>query len=134
MLDSLGKAVISVPKAGEMLSELESLSNQALQEIRVTSHLLHPPLLDEVGFSSAAQWYVEGFTKRSGVKANLELVATPRLTKDEELVFFRILQESLTNVLRHSGSPSVDIQLNSDAENAILSIRDYGEAYLLISF
>jgi PAS domain S-box-containing protein len=126
MLDSLGKAVISVPKAGEMLSELESLSNQALQEIRVTSHLLHPPLLDEVGFSSAAQWYVEGFTKRSGVKANLELVATPRLTKDEELVFFRILQESLTNVLRHSGSPSVDIQLNSDAENAILSIRDYG--------
>ena len=126
MLDSLGKAVAAVPKAGEMIGELESLSNQALQEIRVTSHLLHPPLLDEVGFSSAAQWYVEGFTKRSGVKANLELAATPRLTKDEELVFFRILQESLTNVLRHSGSPSVDIQLNSDAESAILSIRDYG--------
>lgn len=126
MLDSLGKLVASVPKASGMISELESLSNQALQEIRVTSHLLHPPLLDEVGFSSAAQWYVEGFTKRSGVKANLELATTPRLTKDEELVFFRILQECLTNVLRHSGSPSVDIQLNSDAENAILSIQDYG--------
>jgi len=126
MLDSLGKAVASIPKADGMISELESLSNQALQEIRVTSHLLHPPLLDEVGFSSAAQWYAEGFTKRSGVKANLELAASPQLSKDEELVFFRILQESLTNVLRHSGSAAVDIQLNSDAENAILSIRDYG--------
>lgn len=126
MLDSLGKLVDSVPKAGELLGELEFLSNQALQEIRVTSHLLHPPLLDEVGFSSAAQWYVEGFTQRSGVQANLDLAATPRLTKDEELVFFRILQESLTNVLRHSGSSAVDIQLSSDNENAMLSIRDYG--------
>jgi len=126
MLDSLSKVVASVPKAGELLQELESLSNQALQEIRVTSHLLHPPLLDEVGFSSAAQWYVEGFTKRSGVKANLELAATPQLTKDEELVFFRILQESLTNVLRHSGSEAVDIQVTADDRNAMLSIRDFG--------
>lgn len=127
MLDSLSRLLTNIPKAPEQVHELEALADQALQEIRVTSHLLHPPLLDEVGFSSAAQWYVDGFAKRSGIKTNLELAATPSLTKDEELVFFRILQEGLTNILRHSGSPAVDIRLSSDNEYAILSIKDYGK-------
>ncbi len=127
MLDSLGKVVTKVPMASDLLRQLEGLADQALQEIRVTSHLLHPPLLDEVGFCSAAQWYVEGFAQRSGVKVRLQLSDPPRLTKDEELVFFRILQESLTNVLRHSGSADVDIHVSSDKDNAILSIRDYGK-------
>lgn len=126
-LASLTPLVLSVPKAPNLINDLEALAEQALQEIRTTSHLLHPPLLDEVGFSSAAQWYVDGFAKRSGVKTNLQLSVRPSLTKDEELVFFRILQESLTNVLRHSGSTAVDIQLESDHEDAILSIRDYGK-------
>jgi signal transduction histidine kinase len=127
MLAALGSLVAEVPEAPHLITELEALADQGLQEIRVTSHLLHPPLLDEVGFSSAAQWYVEGFTKRSGIKVNLELEETPGLTKDEELIFFRVLQEGLTNVLRHSGSPTVDIQLHSNAQNAFLSIRDYGK-------
>jgi PAS domain S-box-containing protein len=127
MLGSLAKAATLNSKVPNLITELESLAEQALQEIRVTSHLLHPPLLDEVGFSPAAQWYVEGFTKRSGIKANLELSAAPPMTKDEELVFFRILQEGLTNVLRHSGSPTVDIRLSADSEDAILSIRDFGK-------
>ena len=126
-LASLGLLLESMPDALALLNDLEALTDQALQEIRTTSHLLHPPMLDEVGFSSAAQWYVEGFTKRSGVRANLKLSVKPSLSKDEELVFFRILQESLTNVLRHSGSPAVDIEVNSDEQDAILSIRDYGK-------
>ena len=75
--------------------------------------------------------------KRSGITTTLEISATPRLTKDGELVFFRILQEGLTNVLRHSSSPSVEIRLNSDQTDAILSIKDYGKgiaAHTLTSF
>jgi PAS domain S-box-containing protein len=126
-LASLTDLVSEVSKAPALLNDLEALADQALQEIRTTSHLLHPPMLDEVGFSSAAQWYMDEFSKRSGLKTSLELAARPRLTKDEELVFFRILQESLTNVLRHSGSAAVDICLSSDKEDAILTIRDYGK-------
>ena len=125
-LASLASLIADVPKAPNLLSDLEALADQALQEIRTTSHLLHPPLLDEVGFSSAAQWYVDEFTKRSGIKTSLELFATPRLTKDAQLVLFRVLQESLTNVIRHSGSATVDIGLCSADENAVLSVRDCG--------
>jgi signal transduction histidine kinase len=126
-LAALNNVVSKVPQVPALMNDLNGLADQAIQEIRTTSHLLHPPMLDEVGFSSAAQWYVDGFTKRSGIKTNLELAVRPRLTKDEELVFFRILQESLTNVLRHSGSKSVDIRLDSNNEDAILTIRDYGK-------
>jgi PAS domain S-box-containing protein len=126
-LGTLQQLMAQISKAPGLLNDMEGLAEQALQEIRTTSHLLHPPMLDEVGFSSAAQWYVEGFSKRSGIKTNLELTTRPSLTKDEELVLFRILQESLTNVLRHSGSLAVDIRLASDQNDAILSIRDYGK-------
>jgi PAS domain S-box-containing protein len=126
-LASLAELVSQILKAPALIDDLEALADQALQEIRTTSHLLHPPMLDEVGFSSAAQWYMDEFSKRSGLKTTVELSARPRLTKDEELVFFRILQESLTNVLRHSGSAAVDICLSSDKEDAILTIRDYGK-------
>jgi PAS domain S-box-containing protein len=136
-LDSLQELFSQMSKAPSLLNDLEALADQALQEVRTTSHLLHPPMLDEIGFSSAAQWYIDGFSKRSGIKTTLELASRPPLTKDEELVFFRILQESLTNVLRHSGSQSVDIRLDADANNAILSIRDYGKGLppqTLVSF
>src|SRR5580698_966414 len=126
-LASVTELVAGILKAPPLLNDLEALADQALQEIRTTSHLLHPPMLDEVGFSSAAQWYMDEFAKRSGLKTTLELTARPQLTKDEELVFFRILQESLTNVLRHSGSAAVDICLSSDKQDAILTIRDYGK-------
>lgn len=125
-LASLEVLVAGIPNAPKLLSDLDALADQALQEIRTTSHLLHPPLLDEVGFSSAAQWYVDGFAKRSGFQTKLELSAV-RLTKEAELVFFRVMQESLTNVLRHSGSTAVDIILTAEGENAVLSIRDYGK-------
>jgi len=111
----------------EELSAIESLADQALQEVRTTSFLLHPPLLDEVGFSSAAQWYVEGFAQRSGMKVRLESTPeTGRLPDSIEIALFRVLQESLTNVHRHSGATQVDIGFRREADVAILQVRDYG--------
>jgi PAS domain S-box-containing protein len=126
-LASLENHVADVPKASNLLCDLEALADQALQEIRTTSLLLHPPLLDEIEFSSAAQWYVDEFSKRSGIKTSLEVSATPQLTQGAKLVLFRILQESLTNVLRHSGSTAVNVHLRTDDKNALLSVRDYGK-------
>ena len=88
-----------------LLDDLNALTDEALQEIRTTSYLLHPPLLDECGFASAARWFVEGFTKRSGIAVQCEIFdPMERIPQDLELVLFRILQEALTNVHRHSGA------------------------------
>jgi two-component system NarL family sensor kinase len=103
------------------------LADEALQEIRTTSYLLHPPMLDETGFSSAAQWYIEGFAKRSGMKVRMDFApAVERLRDPIEIALFRVLQESLTNVHRHSGTSEVDISFRRDAQVAILEVRDYG--------
>lgn len=114
-------------QVSNLLEDISVLADQAMQEIRATSHLLHPPLLDEAGLSSAARWYVDEFGRRSGIAATVELKADPNLPKDAELALFRVLQESLTNVLRHSGSKRVDVIFGRDDENAVLSVRDYGQ-------
>jgi two-component system NarL family sensor kinase len=111
----------------EELSEIALLADQALQEIRTTSYLLHPPLLDEAGFTSAAQWYVEGFAQRSGVKVRMDFAPeVERLPETIETALFRVLQESLTNVHRHSGTSEVDVRFWREAQVAILEVRDYG--------
>jgi two-component system, NarL family, sensor kinase len=111
----------------DVLSEIAALADQALQEIRTTSYLLHPPLLDEAGFNSAAQWYVDGFGKRSGIKVNLDLATIrERLPITIETALFRVLQESLTNVHRHSGTLEVSVRFQYQAEKVVLEIRDYG--------
>jgi signal transduction histidine kinase len=95
----------------EELSEITLLADQALQEIRTTSYLLHPPLLDEAGFCSAARWYVEGFAQRSGVKVRTNFMPeVERLPDAIETALFRVLQESLTNSHRHSGTSEVDVR------------------------
>jgi two-component system, NarL family, sensor kinase len=110
-----------------VLSEIDALAEQALQEIRTTSYLLHPPLLDEVGFSAAAEWYVEGFAKRSGISTKLDLVKDrERLPLAIETALFRVLQESLTNVHRYSGSSEVSIRFQRQTEAAILEVADRG--------
>jgi two-component system, NarL family, sensor kinase len=110
-----------------LLSECLETVQQCIVETRTMSHLLHPPLLDEVGFASAAQWYVEGFGKRSKIDVRLDLPNDlPRLPAAVELAFFRALQECLTNVHRYSGSSAVDIKVAVDAEEVSLSVRDYG--------
>jgi two-component system, NarL family, sensor kinase len=109
------------------LSGIANLADQALQEIRTTSFLLHPPLLDEVGFSSAAQWYVEGFAQRSGMMVRLDSKPeAERLPHCVEIALFRVLQESLTNVHRHSGASQVDICVRREAGAVVLKVRDYG--------
>jgi len=109
------------------LSAIERLADQALQEIRTTSILLHPPLLDEVGFTSAARCYVEGLAQRSGMKMWMELAPEiERLPENIEIALFRVLQEGLTNVHRHSGASQVDIRFFREAGFVILEVRDYG--------
>jgi PAS domain S-box-containing protein len=127
VLAQLGRVLTDVPKTPELVGDLNALADQALKEIRTISYLLHPPMLDEVGFSSAAQWYVEGLSKRSGIQISLDVSAAPRLSNAAELALFRVLQESLTNVIRHSGSSIAEVRLRSDGQDAILSIQDYGK-------
>jgi two-component system, NarL family, sensor kinase len=110
-----------------MLSEIDALAEQALQEIRTMSYLLHPPLLDEIGFNAAAEWYVEGFAKRSGINAKLDFATeSERLPLAIETALFRVLQESLTNVHRYSGSSEVSIHFQRQAETVILEVADCG--------
>jgi signal transduction histidine kinase len=109
------------------LLETRKLIEHAVSDIRTLSYLLHPPLLDEAGFDSAARWYVEGFAKRSGISVRLDL--TPQLVRMPsaiELALFRVLQEGLTNVHRHSGSIDVDVTFARDGSAAVLEVRDYG--------
>jgi signal transduction histidine kinase len=105
-LSLLERHVENIPRGKALLEDLNALADSAIQEVRTTSHLLHPPMLDEIGFSSAARWYLEGFAKRSGINVSIDFGDMPDLTKDEELALFRVLQESLTNVHRNSGSPN----------------------------
>lgn len=107
--------------------ECSEIVDKCLTETRTISHLLHPPLLDEAGFGSAARWYVDGFAERSSIKANIHLPPKlDRLHKDVEIALFRLLQESLTNVHRHSGASVVDISVRVDTEQIDLEISDNG--------
>lgn len=111
----------------QLMDELNSLVDEALQEIRTTSYLLHPPLLDEAGIASAARWFVEGFAKRSGIHAECEIAeGLARPPRNHELVLFRVLQESLTNVHRHSGATSAVIGLWFETGCIRLEVRDNG--------
>ena len=94
------------------------------------SHLLHPPLLEEMGLASAVPWYVEGFTERSGIEVDLQIPAHwDRLPQSIEMVLFRVLQEGLTNVHRHSGSSVATIRLEINAENVSLIVKDRGRGF-----
>ena len=110
----------------ELITESRQLLNHCLTEIRTLSHLLHPPLLDETGFASAAQWYVEGFARRSRVAVELHLAPLDRLPANVELVLFRVLQETLNNIHRHSGSNKAVVRLEFDGKQVALEVRDFG--------
>ncbi|MBV9181502.1 MAG: ATP-binding protein [Acidobacteria bacterium] len=114
-------------KATPQLCEARELIDRAISDVRTLSHLLHPPLLDEAGFVSAAKWYVEGFGKRSGIRAELEISENfLRLAPEFETALFRVLQEALTNVHRHSRSSSVEVRLTKDPSAITLTIQDHG--------
>ena len=115
-------------KEAETLAHVIDTLDKCLTETRTISYLLHPPLLDEVGFASAAKWYVEGFSKRSGIQVKLTMPPQlKRLPGALELVLFRILQESLTNVHRHAETQTVDAQLDLNSDGIVLEVRDHGK-------
>lgn len=115
------------PEAGKALSDAAALLHEISQEIRTISHLLHPPLLDEVGLESALRWYVEGFSERSRIAVQLEVPpGMRRLPQDFETPIFRIVQECLTNIHRHSGSQTASVCLEQSGTELRLQIRDEG--------
>ncbi|MGH9513138.1 MAG: ATP-binding protein [Terriglobales bacterium] len=110
------------------LIEARRLLGQAVSDIRTLSYLLHPPLLEEAGFYSAARWYIDGFSRRSNITVNLELPSkAERMTDAIELTLFRALQEGLINAHRHSGSDRVDVRVENGASSITLQLRDYGK-------
>jgi PAS domain S-box-containing protein len=115
------------PEIRQLIDECQSLGDQSLQEIRTLSYLLHPPLLDQAGLVSALQWYVEGFSKRSGIYVDVTAQQIGRLPSEVETALFRIVQEGLTNVRRHSGSGTASIRLERRSNEIVLEIKDRGQ-------
>lgn len=113
----------------EVLNDCQILADETLREIRTLSYLLHPPLLDQTGLVSALQWYVEGFTKRSGIQVSIVAQPMGRLPSEIETALFRIVQESLTNVRKHAGSDSVVIRLEERLEEIVIEIKDNGSGF-----
>jgi signal transduction histidine kinase len=115
------------PVAAKAAEENATLLAQISSEIRTISHLLHPPLLDEMGLASALRWYVEGFSERSKIAVLLDVPsAIGRLDKDVEIALFRVVQECLTNVHRHSGSNSASVRISHEGGTVRVEIKDGG--------
>jgi len=115
-------------KAARAISDNARLVEQVSSEIRTISHLLHPPLLDLAGLSSALRWYVDGFSERSNIKVDLEIPADlGRLPSDVEIAIFRIVQECLTNIHRHSGSATATIRLHREGDRLLVQVQDRGK-------
>lgn len=113
--------------AVHLLSDSKELVGQIIREIRTISHLLHPPLLDEAGLGPALRIYVEGFGQRSGIAADLQVEENlPRLSPDLEISIFRIVQECLTNILKHAEAKSVAIRVGRSAGVVSVTVSDDG--------
>ena len=113
--------------AAELSESLEYL-DRCIAETRTISYLLHPPLLDEMGFAFAAKWFLDGFAQRSGIQVTSEIPDNmARLPHSVELALFRVLQECLTNIHRHSGSPRAEVSIERAPGEITLRIRDYGK-------
>ena len=115
------------PHAAETLADSLALATQTSREIRTLSHLLHPPLLEEAGLPSSLRWLVQGFGQRSAVEVTLDIADDlGRLSTEVEITLFRIVQESLTNVHRHAGSPSASVRLRRSGPEVVVEIEDQG--------
>jgi len=115
------------PEVAELVIQNGSMVNEITNEIRTISHLLHPPLLDEMGLPLALRWYIDGFMERSKIRATVEVPdGFDRLPPDTEIAVFRAVQECLANVHRHSGSSSCSVKLVRDGQELQLQVEDSG--------
>ena len=127
-LDTLASIVGSDGAAGQKVAECVQLAETGIKEVRTISYLLYPPMLEEMGLKAAIPWYLDGFSARSGIVTTFEVGDDfDRLHPDSELALFRVLQESLTNIHRHSGSPSAHIRLGTREKMVFLEIKDQGK-------
>ena len=118
------------PASLDKISDCRAMIDEVSREIRTISHLLHPPLLDVAGLGSAIRWYVDGFSHRSQIKVDVQIdPEMGRLPGETEMCLFRIVQESLTNVYRHSGSDFCSITIRRDCERLHMEIRDTGKGF-----
>jgi len=116
------------PNFARVVKESVDLVGELSKEVRTISHLLHPPLLDEVGLSSALRLYVEGFAERSRIKVDLEIPSDfGRLSRESETAIFRVVQECLTNIHRHSGSPVAAIRISRSDSHVRVEVCDKGK-------
>jgi PAS domain S-box-containing protein len=123
-----GEAHNLSPNASKCVFENAELLEQVSSEIRTISHLLHPPLLDEMGLGSAVQWYVEGFVERSKIKVELDVPDDfGRLPSDAEIAIFRIIQQCLTNIHRHSESATAAIRIRRQTDHLVVEVKDSGK-------
>src|SRR5262249_17812564 len=128
-LSTLNKYISQAdPGGATLLRDCHQILNRVVKEIRTLSYLLHPPLLDEAGLGSALQWYVDGLAQRSAINIELHLADDlGRLSQELETAIFRIVQEGLTNIHRHSGSSVARISLAASGDQVVLTIRDQGK-------
>jgi PAS domain S-box-containing protein len=127
----LGQLHDSIPssrkKLRKLVSECQALADRSIREVRTLSYSLHPPMLDEAGLGDAIRHFVEGFVKRSGIQVDLQLSPQiGRMKRDVELALFRVVQESLTNIQRHSGSLQAAVRIDLDLSTLTLKISDRG--------
>jgi signal transduction histidine kinase len=110
-------------------ADASHLLDSAIQQVRSMSHLLHPPMLDEVGLKSALEWYLDGLAKRSGIEIGIDIqpATFPRLTPELETSVFRIIQEALTNVFRHAGATKAWVTLSEVQNQLVFAVRDNGK-------
>jgi signal transduction histidine kinase len=119
-----------VEEARARVSDSMDMARLCTSEIRTITYLLHPPLLDETGLRSAISWYVEGFAKRSGIRVDLRIPEDlGRLPSETETALFRVVQQSLANIHRHSGSSVAVIQIEIDDHAVSVEIRDEGHGF-----
>jgi len=115
------------PRSNQLLADSQALADQCANEVRTSSYLLHPPILDELGLVGAVRDHADGFAHRTGLRVDLELPPDlVRLPRETELALFRVLQEALANIQRHSGSKTASIRVAQTADDIRLEVRDKG--------
>ena len=127
-LSTVATEIERLAKMMSVIKDSQELVRETSTSIRTMSYLLHPPLLDENGLSSALPWYTKGFAERSNIQVDLEMPRDlPRLSRDSEMAIFRIVQECLTNIHRHSESPAAKIRIAHSGRNLFVIVEDRGK-------